>query len=95
LLVIPTEVAGFFFRAVRGAPATERKDRGNPSTASQPADTSTLFSANLCALSASALSLLFLLNSSTPQLLNSSTLELPNSSTLELLNSSTLQLFNS
>jgi hypothetical protein len=27
--VIPTEVAGFFFRAVRGAPATEWRDRGN------------------------------------------------------------------
>ena len=27
--VIPTGVAGFFFRAVRGAPATKRRDRGN------------------------------------------------------------------
>ena len=29
--VIPTGVAGFFVRAVRGAPATKRRDRGNQS----------------------------------------------------------------
>jgi hypothetical protein len=30
--VIPTGVAGIFLRAVRGAPATQRRDHGNPST---------------------------------------------------------------
>jgi hypothetical protein len=33
--VIPTGVGGFFLRAVCGAPATERRDRGNISTNSE------------------------------------------------------------
>jgi hypothetical protein len=33
--VIPTGVAGLFFRAVLGAPATKRRDRGKESTISQ------------------------------------------------------------
>jgi hypothetical protein len=33
--VIPTGVAGLFCRAVCGAPATERRDRGNQSTDTQ------------------------------------------------------------
>ena len=55
--VIPTGVAGLFFRAVRGAPATEWRDRGNRSSNSKLDETSSplfaswYFFAAICSLS--------------------------------------------
>ena len=36
--VIPTGVAGIFFRAVPGAPATQRRDHGNQRSTKKPVE---------------------------------------------------------